>query len=172
MKLTVDDPLKSTHILGIDPGLSGAICFYEIATRRIQVFDMPVVNGRVDAAPLAQIVDQCSFQAGRRVHAAIEQVSSMPRQKGSFNFGVSAGIIQGVLGALGIPFTMVQPALWKGAVGLRKTVGETQAENKTRARELASKLWPEMAGEFKRVKDDGRAESALIARFAASKAGL
>jgi crossover junction endodeoxyribonuclease RuvC len=133
---------------------------------------MPVVNGRVDAARLAQIVDQCSFQAGRRVHAAVEQVTSRPRQAHMFAFATGFGMILGVLGALGVPYSLIQPAQWKTACGLHRAANESQAATKTRARALASKLWPEMAGEFKRVKDDGRAESALIARFAASKAGL
>jgi crossover junction endodeoxyribonuclease RuvC len=156
--------MKPEYVLAVDPGLKGAVCLLRLVDKA-----MPVTDGKVDAAKLATIVEMCKLRGS--VVAVIEQVSSMPRQKGSFNFGVSAGIIQGVLGALGILFTMVQPAIWKGAMGLRR-VNESQAENKTRARGLAMKLWPEMAGEFKRVKDDGRAESALIARFAASKAGL
>lgn len=151
-----------SHTLGIDPGLSGALCLYEIATKRINLFDMPVTDGRVDPARLAGIVEMCKLKGS--ITAAVELVSSMPRQAGAFNFGVSAGVVHGVLGALNIPFTLIQPAQWKGAMGLRRTVNETQAQNKTRARELAIKLWPEKAGEFKRIKDDGRAEAALIAR--------
>jgi crossover junction endodeoxyribonuclease RuvC len=165
------DSTRPTHILSVDPGLSGALCLYEISTKVIHIFDMPVTDGRVDPAKLAAIVDQCNFQAGRRVHAAVELVSSMPRQAGAFNFGVSAGVVHGVLGALGIPFTLVQPAQWKGAMGLRKIIGETQAQNKTRARDLAIKLWPTMAVEFKLIKNDGRAEAALIARYFANKQG-
>jgi hypothetical protein len=56
-------------------------------------------------------------------------------------------------------------------MGLRKMLNESQAQNKTRARELAVKLWPGMAEEFHRVKDDGRAESALLARWFATKRG-
>jgi len=156
-------------ILGIDPGLKGALCLLHVPTKKIEVFDMPVTDGHVDAAKLAGIVEMCKMRGS--VAAVIEQVSSMPRQKGSFNFGISAGIVQGVLGALGIPFTMVQPAQWKGSMGLRRGANESQADTKTRARELAMKLWPEHAGEFKRVKDDGRAEACLIARFAANMKG-
>lgn len=161
-----------THILGIDPGLSGALCLYEIATKRVRVFDMPTSDGRVDPTKLAQIIDQCNFQAGRHLVAAVELVSSMPRQAGAFNFGVSAGVVHGVLGALGVPFTLIQPVQWKGAMSLRRAVNETQAQNKTRARELAIKLWPEVPGEFTRKKDDGRAEAALIARYYANRMAL
>ena len=160
---------RPAYVLGIDPGLSGALAIFDLCTRDVEVFDMPVTDGKVDPAKLAAIVDMCKTRGP--VVAAIELVSSMPRQKGSFNFGVSAGILQGVLGALGVPFSMVQPAQWKGACGLRRGVNETQAQNKTRARELAMKLWPEQADSFKRVRDDGRAESCLLARHYANKMG-
>lgn len=155
--------MKPDFVLGIDPGIQGALALLSVTARKIEmIWDMPVTDGRVDPARLAAIVEMCKVRGS--VVAAVELVGGLPRQAGIFNFGVSAGILQGALGALGIPFTLIQPAQWKGAMGLRRTVNETQAQNKTRARELAIKLWPEMAGEFKRIKDDGRAESALIAR--------
>lgn len=155
--------MTPTHIIGVDPGISGAIALYNIQTRRIDVFDMPVTAGRVDPGRLATIVEMCKLPGD--VTAVVELVSSLPRQAGAFNFGVSAGIVHGVLGALNVPFTLVQPAQWKGAMGLRRLPSETQAQNKTRARELAIKLWPESADLFKRIKDDGRAEAALLARY-------
>jgi crossover junction endodeoxyribonuclease RuvC len=160
-----------TFVLGVDPGLGGALCFYEVSTRHIEVFDMPVTDGRVDPGRLASIVGQCLIQGGRGVHAAVELVSSMPRQAGAFNFGVSAGVVHGVLGAMGVPMSLVSPVQWKGATGLHRVTGESQADVKSRARALAAKLWPTQADLFKRVKDDGRAESALIARFFADKQG-
>jgi crossover junction endodeoxyribonuclease RuvC len=155
--------MTPTHVLGIDPGLHGALCLMHVSSRKIDLFDMPVTDGRVDPAKLAAIVEMCKLRGS--VAAAVELVSSMPRQAGAFNFGVSAGVVHGVLGALNVPFTLVSPNEWKGVCGLRKTPNETQPQNKTRARELATKLWPEMADSFKRVKNDGRAEAALLARF-------
>ena len=154
-----------THILGVDPGLAGALCLLSIQTKAIEgVFDMPTSDGQVDPTKLAAIVDQLKFRANRHIHAAVELVSSMPRQAGAFNFGRSAGVVHGVLGALNIPMTTVSPNVWKPAMGLRRGLNESQAQNKIRARELAVRLWPEQAGLFARVKDDGRAEAALIAR--------
>ena len=92
-------------------------------------------------------------------------------QAGAFNFGVFAGCVHGVLGALGMPMSLVSPGVWKPAMGLRRGLNESQAQNKTRARSLAIKLWPEKASEFARVKDDGRAESVLIARYHITKKG-
>ena len=163
--------MMPTHILAIDPGLSGALCLLCLADRSIQAFDMHVTEGRVDAAKLAAIVDQLNFQAGRQIHAAVELVSSMPRQAGAFNFGRSVGVVHGVLGTLGIPMTLVSPNVWKGAMGLHRMPGESQADVKSRARFLAQKLWPAQAALFARVKDDGRAEACLIARYYATKMG-
>jgi crossover junction endodeoxyribonuclease RuvC len=160
-----------THLISVDPGIKGAICLFEIRTRKVQVFDMPTSEGRVDPAKLAAIVDQLNFQADRHVHAVVELVSSMPRQAGAFNFGVSAGVVHGVLAALGIPMTLVSPNVWKGATGLHRMPGESQADVKSRARFLAQKLWPAQAALFARVKDDGRAEACLISFFYATKMG-
>jgi crossover junction endodeoxyribonuclease RuvC len=84
----------------------------------------------------------------------------MPRQgvASSFNFGKSYGIVLGVLGALDVPVTHPTPAAWKKAMGV--------TADKASSRRRATDLWPAMSGTFARVKDDGRAESALIARWA------
>ena len=162
-----------THVLSCDPGLSGAFCLYGIHTRKIQIWDMPLREGRVDPVGVALVVDLARNAAGlnARIHAVVELVQSRPRQSGSFNFGVSAGIFHGVLGALGVPYSLVSPSQWKPAMGLRKLSNETQDQNKSRARELAQKLWPERAYQFKRVKDDGRAEACLLARYFVNKEG-
>ncbi len=159
--------MKPQFVLGVDPGLAGALALYEISTKNIHIFDMPVTDGRVDPAKLAAIIEMCKVRGS--IHAAVELVGGLPRQAGVFNFGVSAGVVHGVLGALGIPYTLVSPNEWKGAMGLRKLPNESQDQVKTRARELASRLWPEMAAEFKRVRDDGRAEACLIARHYANR---
>ena len=125
---------------------------------------MPCKDGRVSPEGVAMIVDLAKGMSGGNLVGVVENVSSMPRQAGAFNFGRSAGVVHGVLGALGVPMELVSPNVWKGAMGLRKMAGETQDANKSRARELAVKLWPSQADLFKRVKDDGRAESALLAR--------
>lgn len=128
---------------------------------------MPVIDGRVDPAKMALIVGMCQLQG--TIHAAVELVSSMPRQAGAFNFGVSAGVVHGVLGALSVPMSLVSPGVWKPAMGLRRGLNESQSQNKTRARELAMKLWPLQAGMFKLIKNHDRAEAALLARFFCTK---
>ena len=156
-------------ILGIDPGLHGALALFNIQTHQIQVFDMPIKGGQVDGAMLAAIVDTCKCWGP--IVGVVEQVGSRQRQAHAFSFGLATGIVHGVLSALSVPFSLLQPAQWKGAVGLRRLTDEAQRQNKARARELASKLWPAQADLFKRVKDADRAEACLIARHFASKNG-
>jgi crossover junction endodeoxyribonuclease RuvC len=74
----------------------------------------------------------------------------------AFAFGRSRGVVEGILGAVGIPATFIAPAAWKRAVGL-------SLANKDAARSEAIRRWPTHAALFARVKDDGRAEAALIA---------
>jgi crossover junction endodeoxyribonuclease RuvC len=143
--------------------LGGALALVNCQTKATDfIADMPIANGRVDPAKLADLVEMCQVRG--TIHAVVELVSSMPRQSGAFNFGVSAGIVHGCLGALGVPMTLVSPNVWKSAMGLRKLVNESQAQNKSRARELAIRLWPAQADQFKRIKDDGRAEACLLGR--------
>jgi len=156
--------------LGIDPGLSGSLALLRCEGLKIEgIYDTPVTDGRVDAAHIALIVGMCQIQG--TIVAAVELVSSMPRQAGAFNFGVSAGVVHGVLGALGVPMVLIPSGVWKPACGLRRLANESQAQNKSRARELATKLWIEHAADFAKVKFDGRAESCLLARYYATKMG-
>src|ERR1019366_6452496 len=98
-------------ILGIDPGLSGAISFFFPASPdRVAAEDTPVVDGRVDAVTLTARIHQMmpSF-------AIIENVHSMPKQgvSSTFKFGMAFGVVQGVVGALAIPYLLVTPQVWK-----------------------------------------------------------
>ncbi len=78
---------------------------------------------------------------------------------GAFAFGRSRGVIEGVMAALGLPVTFLTPSCWKRAVGIPP--GKTGA--KDAARSEAIRRWPTKAALFARVRDDGRAEAALIA---------
>jgi crossover junction endodeoxyribonuclease RuvC len=93
---------------------------------------------------------------------AIEEVGAMPGQgvTSMFNFGYSAGILAGVCAGLRMPMTFYRPAVWKRAAGVPADKGA--------ARQMAQRLWPG-SRDFDRVKDDGRAEAALLARWVALK---
>ena len=150
------------RICGIDPGNGGAFVLLADAAL-LDVADMPVieVNGkrRINAAAVTDIVVR--FNADLTV---IEQVAAMPRQgvSSTFAFGYGAGLLEGVHAALGRPLVMVRPAMWKRAAGVPADKGA--------ARMMASRLWPENVSWFARVRDDGRAEAALLARWQASRA--
>ncbi len=102
---------------------------------------------------LAEIVDRW-----RAAEAFVEHVSARPGEgpAGAFAFGSSRGVIEGVLAACGVPARFVTPQSWKRVVGL--TLRSNDA-----SRAEAIRRWPGHAALFARVKDDGRAEDALIA---------
>ena len=157
---------NSTVILGIDPGLSGAVALYVADTGALVVHDMPTLDlarggkakRELDAVELARLIDA----AGPIAHAYIEQVGAMPGQGVSsvFSFGKSYGLALGVLAANFIPHTLVPPQRWKRALGV------PAAKDGARAR--ASQLLPAHAALWTRVKDDGRAEAAMIALYGAT----
>jgi len=168
-------------IIGIDPGLSGAVAIYDTAEpHKSRFFDIPTIHIKgskkvVDARKLADLVGELLFRLPTRpdgevstIMAVVENVHSMPRQAGAFAFGLSTGIIHGVLATHGIPFTLVTPAQWKGAMKLHRKPEEPTSAVKNRARALATRLFPHLASEFARVKDDGRAEALLLAVYAAA----
>lgn len=152
-------------IVGCDPGISGAIALLHDDGSFADVIDMPVielkVNGkkrnRIVAASIARAV--LNWQRTGPLHGIIEAVGPMPRDGSSqaFGMGKAAGILEGVLVALDVPISLVTPAVWKRAMGL--------SADKGLARMRASQTWPTHADKFKRVKDDGRAEAALIALY-------
>lgn len=146
--------------MGVDPGASGAIAFIRSDGSLGAVHDMPTVDvksgksikRRVSPQALARLTEQ-----HEPTHAFVERVGAMPGQGVSsmFAFGYSAGLVEGVLSALKIGVTMIAPAAWKRAAGLTADKGH--------ARQRAMQIWPEHAALFARVKDDGRAEAALLA---------
>ena len=153
-----------SFIIGIDPGASGAVAILEDTGQLVQVFDMPAVEVVIGGKAKRRISPEM-LAAELRLYnvdgtrAVIEQVNAMPGQgvTSMFSFGESFGLAKGVLAGLGIPVTSVTPGKWKKALGLNA--------GKDASRAKAAALWPQQAGEFRRVKDDGKAEAALIARW-------
>lgn len=143
-------------IMGLDPGVSGAVSFYFPAhSENIAIYDMPSFGKEVNCHELTALIKQyCPTMA------IIEAVHSFPGQgvSSSFNFGCSYGMIRGVVAACGIPTHLVQPQRWKKYFSLTK--------DKDLSRRLAAMTWPE-CNMFNRKKDDGRAEAALLALYGA-----
>jgi crossover junction endodeoxyribonuclease RuvC len=148
-------------ILGIDPGATGAVAWVTDHGYLIEVLDLPHV-AKVGLIPSVLAV---MLRGGDRepiTHAFVERVASRPGAgvAGMFNFGRDYGQILGVLAALDIPVTLVTPQKWKGALRVPADKGQARAR--------AAQLWPGLAGTFSRVKDDGRAEAALIGLYGAN----
>ena len=150
-----------SRIIGIDPGLSGAVAVLT-GSDSLRILDMPTMtvecNGKskrqVSASELAEIIytlksDDC--------HVFVERVGAVSGQgvTSVFSFGRSFGMIEGILAAFKLPVTYVAPATWV------KAVGRGQGKDASRAR--AMELFPNNQADFKRVKDDGRSDAALIA---------
>lgn len=146
-------------VLGIDPGLTGALAVFNPARPgAVVVHDMPVAGGMVDAAELARLVREIG-----PTEAVVEQVASRPGQgvASMFKFGTCYGAALATAAAVGIPVRLVPPTRWKKHFRL--------GADKEGARALAVRLWPACPS-FSRKKDHGRAEAALIARFGAEVA--
>jgi hypothetical protein len=151
------DPLpRALCVMGIDPGLSGAIAWYfPDDPHLITAEDMPVVDKNIDPAALARRVKQMNPDV-----AIIELVGAMPKQglSSTFKFGCGYGMVQGVVAACGVPVALVTPAKWKRHYGL--------SSDKEQSRAAAIKLWPQL-DRFERKKDADRAEAALLAKYGA-----
>lgn len=148
-------------IIGIDPGLSGAVAFYNAFTREMSVVDMPVSPGTKGKTDLMHRVLYDHLAGLPPCDAWVENVGAMPGQGVSsmFRFGQTVGAIHMAVAATGHSLRLVTPAKWKGYFGLVKDKGA--------ARCLAAQRFPACADLFKRVRDDGRAEAALIALYGA-----
>lgn len=164
--------------LGIDPGLSGAIAFYRpthpVAGMRLVVWPMPVTTkpGRVGAKPHRRIIPpdgvlnllRIAHDSSSRLFCSIEDVHSSPQMgvAGAFSFGQGVGILHTALTSLEIPFSPVSPQVWKSATRTPK--------DKDLARLRASELFPDAHYLWTKRKDDGMAEAALLAWYAAKSA--
>jgi hypothetical protein len=141
-------------VIGVDPGLSGAVAILNAVGEVFDVYDMPSVDGNVSGRLLADLLP-----LPEKSWAIVEKVASMPKQgvASTFKFGRSAGVVDGVLAALEIPTEYVVPGKWKRDMGL--------SSDKEHSRLRAIQLWPRAASKFARKKDDGRAEACLLARW-------
>ena len=157
-----------SFVIGIDPGINGAISVFSWETHTLfEVIDMPTLevdSGKTKKRHISAVGLRDILVCYLDSHVVIEKVGAMPGQgvTSMFNFGRSAGIIEGVVAALQIPHTYVAPATWTKAVG--------RAAGKDASRMRAMELFPAAkAALFKRAKDDGRADAALIAYWYLTK---
>lgn len=150
--------------LGVDPGLSGALAWFDPAEDHLSVHDVPIHaltrNGKnkheVDVQGLVDLIGQL---AGRRPLVVIENSTPMPGQgsASTFSFGKTYGILYGVLAAHKLVIERVAPVKWKRALDVPK--------DKDGARARASVLLPTHSANWPLKKHDGRAEAALLALY-------
>ena len=146
-------------ILAIDPGITGAIAFYDPSNPgRVAVFDMPVLDGDVNPHALRHHIQTFKPDA-----AIIEHVSPMPKEgvRSVWRFASAFTTACVVVKLEHVSLTLVTPARWKKAMGL---VGGK--DGKEQARERAIDKFPLCAQHFNLKKHHGRAEAALLAVYA------
>lgn len=153
------------RILGIDPGLTGAIALLTPdCAGAIDVWDMPEVGKTVDPAALATLVREQRPDA-----IVLEEVGPQPRDgvRQAFSFGQSYATARVVALMLEIPLHLVRPQAWKAHFRLRG--GD---EGKEQGRALALRRFPVSHASFARKKDHNRAEASLIALYGAERLQL
>lgn len=147
-------------VLGVDPGGSGAIAAYYEDLGTVRVFDTPTAKAGPNNRSV--IVDTLFARHVKTLlplsHAVIEEVHSRPTDGSSsaFKFGVSFGVIRGIIATHEIPTTFVSPSKWKARIGLT-------GKDKDASRLKAIELFPRQATLFELKKHHGRAEAALLA---------
>ena len=154
------------YIIGIDPGISGAICFFENG-KVIDVLEMPsMAEGKknkkqVNGAQIySEINSRIKDKPKNQICVVIEHVSAMPGQgvTSMFNFGQSFGVIKGVCAAMQLPIHFVRPAKWKKHFDLINS-------QKDSSRVKAIEMFPKFSSRLSRKKDSNKADAILIAVY-------
>ena len=152
-------------IIGIDPGISGSICFFEDG-KILEVIEMPVMaEGKKNKKQVngAQIYNEFLKRINNKddqTRVVIEQVSAMPGQgvTSMFNFGQSYGILKGICSAMQLPMFFVRPTKWKKYFNL---INSQKDASRTRAIEI----FPYFSTQLSKKKDSNKADAILIASF-------
>ena len=153
-------------IIGIDPGISGSICFFDDG-KIIDVVEMPTMTEgkknkrQVNGSQIYnEILKRISKHDKQNVRVVIEQVSAMPGQgvTSMFNFGQSYGILKGICSAMQLPMYFVRPAKWKKYFNL---INSEKDASRTRAIEI----FPYFSSNLSRKKDSNKADAILLASF-------
>ena len=153
-------------IIGIDPGISGSICFFDNG-KIIDVIEMPTMTDgkknkkQVNGSQIYnEILKRVNNLEKKDIRVVIEQVSAMPGQgvTSMFNFGQSFGILKGICSAMQLPMYFVRPAKWKKYFNLIKS-------EKDASRTRAIEIFPYFSSQLSKKKDSNKADAILIANF-------
>jgi len=151
-------------IIGIDPGLSGAIAILE-NNKVLSMFDMPVMSEgkknkrQLNSSQLVNLIKE-NIKENEEITVVVEQVNAMPGQgvTSMFNFGQTFGAIKGVCAALKLPIFFVRPSKWKKHFELINS-------SKDASRTKAIEMYPLMSNQLAKKKDVNKSDAILIARF-------
>jgi crossover junction endodeoxyribonuclease RuvC len=153
-------------IIGIDPGISGSICFLQDG-KILDVIEMPTMTEgkknkkQVNGSQIYnEIFERIKKIEKQEIRIVIEQVSAMPGQgvTSMFNFGQSFGILKGISSAMQLPMYFVRPAKWKKYFNL---INSEKDASRTRAIEI----FPYFSSQLSKKKDSNKADAILIASF-------
>ena len=153
-------------IIGIDPGISGSICFFEDG-KIVDVIEMPTMTEgkknkrQVNGSQIYnEILKRINKLSKKNIRVIVEQVSAMPGQgvTSMFNFGQSYGILKGICSAMQLPIYFVRPAKWKKYYNL---INSEKDASRTRAIEI----FPYFSSQLSKKKDSNKADAILISSF-------
>ena len=151
-------------IIGIDPGLSGAIAVLE-NNKVLNIFDMPVMaegkknKRQLNSSQLVNIIKD-NINEDEETIVVVEQVNAMPGQgvTSMFNFGQTFGAIKGVCAALKLPIFFVRPSKWKKHFELINS-------SKDASRTKVIEMYPTLSGQLAKKRDVNKSDAILIAKF-------
>ena len=153
-------------IIGIDPGISGSICFFENG-KILDVVEMPTMtDGKKNKKQVngSQIYNEITKRVNqtdkKNIRVVIEQVSAMPGQgvTSMFNFGQSFGLLKGICSAMQLPMYFVRPAKWKKYFNLINS-------EKDASRTKVIEIFPYFSSNLTNKKDSNKADAILIASY-------
>ena len=151
-------------IIGIDPGLSGAIAVLE-NNKVLNIFDIPVMSEgkknkrQLNSALLVNLLKE-NINKEEEVTVVVEQVNAMPGQgvTSMFNFGQTFGALKGICAALELPIFFVRPSKWKKHFELINS-------SKDASRTKAIEMYPKLSNQLSKKKEVNKSNTILIARY-------
>lgn len=161
--------MKYAMIIGIDPGLSGAVALISMEGEVIEIYDTPILTIKKgkknkNVYDLQKICD--TFLDQMDVHIVVEKVRPLSigfSSQASFGLGYSLGMWEAFCVVSQYSYELVEPKKWQKHFGISGKSGDT----KTQSYLVASKLYPkaELTGP-RGGKKDGRCDALLIAEWA------
>lgn len=165
------------YYIGIDPGVKGCISIVDETGKFVESFFLLKNTKNVDAVEISNTLLNLSKYEDN-CHVIIENIHAIfgSSAKGTFNFGFIAGLIEGVIATIGLPYTKVNPKIWqkemfRGVNVMTKpsTTGKTQVIDTKKMSFLAShRIFPTV--DLRRTskcknEDDNFSDSLLMAEY-------